>query len=78
MKQYKGVYIDGTIFTSEQDVDKFLEAKAVESYRIACQIFAKDRSIEASIYADEKAAVLLDTFGYTWEQVEAIEISAIA
>ena len=76
MKKYNGYYIDGVTFKSAKEIDQFLEEQAVKAYKRACWIFAKDPSIEASIYADEKASVLANKYGYTWEQIEAIELSA--
>lgn len=78
MKQYKGYYIDGVFFNSKQDIDKFLEKTAVESFMKACKYFADHPSMEASIYSSEKAEYLVDQFGYTWEQIEALEIAAIS
>lgn len=29
MKQYKGYYIDGVIFNTEEDIDKFVKQQAI-------------------------------------------------
>lgn len=73
MKQYKGLYIDNAIFTSEAEIDAFLEQKAVEAYKAAVQLFATFHDIDHSILADEKAEALVHQHGYTWEQVDEIE-----
>lgn len=75
---YRGYTLDGTIFTSKQDIDRFLEKQAVESYKTACQLFAETHSISASIAMEEKAERLVNQFGYDWEQLEEIEISVYA
>jgi hypothetical protein len=77
MKKYKGYYIDKVYFNNEQEIDKFLEEQALKAYKTACWLFNKDVCIETSIYASEKAQILVDKFGYTWEQVEQIEIEVI-
>lgn len=77
MKNYKGYYIDGVIYKSEAEIDKFLETQAVEAYKTACWYFNKEMSMEASMYADEKAEILVNKFGYTWEQVEEIELEVL-
>lgn len=77
MTQYKGYFIDHIIFNSKQDIDNHIEKMAVEAYKKACWLFNKDRSMEASIYADEKAEYLVEHFGYTWDQIEAIEIEVL-
>ena len=74
MTQYKGCYIDHVIFNSKADIDRFLKEKAVEAYKIAVEIFAFRRNMESSIYMMEKAEVLVGQYGYTWDQVEEIEI----
>lgn len=74
MKQYKGYYIDNIYFNNKQDIDNHIEKMAVEAYKTACRLFDRDRSMEASMYADDKAEFLVKHFGYTWEQIEAIEI----
>jgi hypothetical protein len=77
MKQYRGYYIDHVVFNSKEDIDNFLEKQAVEAHNKACKYFADHPSMEASNYCMEKAEYLVKQFGYTWEQVEALEIAAI-
>lgn len=72
-RQYKGMYIGQGCFNSKEEIDRFLESQAVYAYKIACEIFMKDKDYEAAAYADEKAERLVNQFGYTWEQIEAIE-----
>lgn len=74
MKNYKGYYIDGVHFTSKEDIDKFLEKQALNAYKTALKIFASRHTMEASIYATEKADYLHDYFGYSWDKLEEIEI----
>lgn len=77
MKQYKGLYIDGTIFTSKEEIDNFLKEQAIRSYKIAVQAFCDHRDIEHSLYADEQAERLNKQFGMDWDEIEAIEIEAM-
>lgn len=76
MKQYKGYYIDNVIFNNEADIDAFLEKQAVDAYKSACELFANNSTMVNSVYCDEKAEILVNRFGYTWEQVETLEIEA--
>ena len=39
MKQYKGYYIDGMHFKNKEQIDEFIKANAVESYKTACRLF---------------------------------------
>lgn len=73
--QYKGYFIDHVIFNSKADIDRFIEEQAVEAYKTAVYVFAIRGTMEASIYMMEKAEVLVKQYGYTWDQVEEIEIS---
>lgn len=77
MKQYKGYYIDKVVFNSEKEIDNFLKEQAVSAYRKAVKYFANHCTMEASIYCDDKARNLIDNFGYTYKQVEAIEIETL-
>ena len=74
MKKYKGYYIDGTHFTCKQDIDKFLEKQAVESYENALLIFSMRMNMEASLFVVEKEEYLHNQFGYDWETIENIQI----
>ena len=74
MKQYKGYYIDNVIFHNEKEIDTFLEKQALDAYKLGCKVFAEHSTMENSLYCEEKAERLVNTFGYTWEQVEEIEI----
>ena len=74
MRNYRGYYIDGFTFKNEQEIDAFIEKQAVDGYKRDVKLFAADPSMEGSIAAGESAERLVKQFGYTWEQVEAIEI----
>ena len=39
MRQYKGYYIDGIHFKNKEQIDEFIKAKAVESYKTVCRLF---------------------------------------
>lgn len=80
MIKYKGYYIDNTCFKNKKEVDEFIENQAVNAYKKAVRYFAEhtgECALEASIYASEKAEVLVNQFKYTWEEVEKIEIETL-
>ena len=74
MTKYRGYYIDHIYFHNKKDIDKFCEEKALEAYKTAIAIFARRQTIEASIYASEKAEYLHNNFNYEWGKLEEIEI----
>lgn len=76
MKCYKGCYIDNVYFHNTAEVDRFLEEKAVAAYKLACELFAEKPSMEHSIYCEEKADCLVNQYGYSYDQLEAIEAAA--
>lgn len=76
MQKYRGYYIDGIYFHNKKEIDAFVEKQAVEAYKQACQLFASHCTLECSIYCNEKAERLVKEFGYTWAQLEEIEIEA--
>lgn len=82
MKKYKGYYIDGVIFHSEAEIDEFHREGQLHRFKTLMELFyqyldkndpvqAMAASKEASISAD----VLVNHYGYTWEQIEEIELS---
>lgn len=73
MKQYKGYYIDKVIFHNEKEIDDFLRQQAIDAFRMAWELFMELRTVENSIYCDEKAQRLVNQFGFTWEQIEELE-----
>jgi len=77
MKKYKGYYIDNVIFHSEAEIDAFIKNKAIEAYIKAVQIFASHSTMENSIYCTEKAEILVEKYGYTWDEIEALEIQTL-
>lgn len=76
MRKHREYYIDNCVFYSEAEIDKFVEKKAVESFKQAIEMFRKDMTMESSVYADKCAEYLVQEFGYTLEQIESIEIEA--
>ena len=77
MKQYRGYFVDHVIFNSTEDIDNFIKSEAVAAYKKAVRYFADHCNMAASTYADEKAENLVNNFGFTWEEVEAIEIETL-
>jgi len=77
MRQYKGYYIDNVIFNNTNDIEAFLKRQAVDAYKMAVTLFVERSTIENSIYCDEKAERLVNEFGFTWEQVTALEIETM-
>jgi len=75
---YKGYEIDGTIFTSKTEIDNFLKRKAIESYKTAVKAFCEHTDMEHSLYADQKAEYLNTQFRMDWDEIEAIELEAMA
>lgn len=76
MKQYKGYYIDNIQFNSKEEIDEFIKSQAVNAYCKSVKYFANHPSMEASSIASDKAQRLVDEFGFSWGEVEALEIKA--
>jgi hypothetical protein len=77
MKKYKGYYIDHIYFNSKEEIDEFIKSEAVNAYRKSVEYFANHPSMEASSYSSDKADRLVNEFGFSWEEVEAIEIKTL-
>ena len=78
MTQYKGYYIDRIYFHSKAEIDAHIKQKAVEEYQRRIRYFADHSTMEASIFCSEQADLLHNNFGFSYEEIEAIEIAAYA
>lgn len=77
MIQYKGYYIDHVIFDSKQDIDDFLKERAISAYKIAVQFYMEKRTNAVAQIVDEKAEYLVKHYGFSWDEIEAMEIEAM-
>ena len=77
MRQYKGYYIDKVIFNNEDEIDEFIKSEAFRAYKQSVELFVNQPTIENSIYCDDKAEILINQFGFTWEQIEELEIQVM-
>ena len=75
MKQYKGYYIDNVNFNSDSEIDEFLKKQAVDRFAMLNKIFAEQMSMEASILCGQQAQKLHDDFGFSWDEIEQMEIA---
>ena len=78
MTQYRGYYIDNDVFSSKADIDNFIKSQAVEKFIKLNKYFSEHMSMEASVACTEQAKILHDAFGFSWEEIETMEIEAIA
>lgn len=76
MKQYKGYYIDHIQFNSTAEIDNFIKEKAVERFKTLNKLFARHGTMEANVLCSEQADYLHDTFGFSYEDLEEMEIAA--
>jgi hypothetical protein len=76
-RKYKGYYIGKGAFNNEDEIDAFLKEQAIKGYKQAVWFFCKESTMEASIYATEKAEYLHKQFGMSWSELEAIEIEVM-
>lgn len=74
MKKYKGYYIGEGCFKNKKEIDEFLKAQAIESYRTALKCFDMDPCMESSVICSERADKLAYQFGLTRSEIETIEI----
>lgn len=72
-KHYKGFIIDGVIFRNVADIEAYRKADALRRHKAAYECFLHSMTYAAADYAGEFAAVLVDQFGYDWDEIEALE-----
>lgn len=78
MTQYKGYYIDHVYFNTKAEIDNYIKEQAVESFKRLHRYFAEHSTMEISILCSEQADHLHNIFGFTWDEIEALEIAAFA
>ena len=78
MTQYKGYYIDHIHFHSKAEIDNYIKQKAVEEYQRRVRYFSDHPTMEACSFCSEQSDRLHDTFGFSWGEIEELEIAAYA
>lgn len=77
MIKYRGYYIDKVVFNNKAEIDSFIKKQAVDRFIELNKIFARHMNMVASIACSRQANYLHDEFGFSWEEIEAMEIQAI-
>lgn len=77
MKKNRGYYIDGVIFKSEADIDISIREQAANRYRTLTKVFVNNMNLEATMICGDYARYMHDTCGFSWSEIEAIEIEAL-
>ena len=75
-QSYKGQYIGPGCFSSRAEVDKYLEQSAVEYVKRVASLFLIHKNYATAAALADAQQRLVDNFGYTWPEAEAIEIEA--
>ena len=78
MTQYKGYYIDHIYFNSNAEIDANIKQQVVEAYKRLIRYFADHSTMDVSIKCSEASDRLHNIFGFSYEEIEAIEIAAYA
>lgn len=77
MKQYKGYYIDHVTFDKESEIDEFIKNETKRKYEMLCKMFSNNPSVELSAIMKPVMEKLHD-FGLSYDEIEQIEINAVA
>ena len=77
MKQYRGYYIDHVIFNSTAEIDAFIKKQAVEHHNRLSKMFSEHPSMELSSIMSDSADRLHILFGFSYEEIEKMEIVAM-
>ena len=78
MTQYKGYYIDNTYFHSKAEIDAHIKQQAVEAYQRLIRYFERHSTMAVNAKCIEAADRLHNIFGFSYEEIEAIETAAYA
>ena len=73
-QSYKGKYIGPGCYSSRAEVDEALKREAVEYVKLVARLFLIHKNHATAAELADAQQRLIDHFGYTWEEAEAIEI----
>ena len=83
MKNYRGYYIDGNIFTCKADIDQHIKAQNVRTFKMYMRMFNRysdkgdlGMAMVASNKATDVAEYLVSYCGMTWAEIEELEKAA--
>ena len=73
-QSYKGKYIGPGCYSSRAEVDEALKREAVENVQMLAELFIIHKNYATAAALADAQQRLVNYFGYTWQEVEAIEI----
>ena len=76
MTQYKGYYIDNIFFHSKAEIDAHIKQQAVEKFQMLNKFYAERPDRGVALLCNEQAERLHDIFGFSWEEIEEMEVAA--
>ena len=75
-QSYEGKYIGPGCYSSRAEVDEALKREAVENVQMLAELFIIHKNYATAAALADAQQRLVDNFGYTWPEAEAIEIEA--
>ena len=72
-QSYKGKYIGPGCYSSRAEVDEALKREAVENVQMLAELFLIHKNYATAQALADAQQRLVNHFGYTWEEAEAIE-----
>ena len=73
-QSYKGYYIGPGCYSSRAEVDEALKREAVENVQMLAELFIIHKNYATAAALADAQQRLVNYFGYTWQEAEAIEI----
>ena len=73
-QSYKGKYIGPGCYSSRTEIDEAIEREAVENVQMLAELFMIHKNYATAAALADAQQKLVDHFGYTWPEAEAIEI----
>lgn len=70
------IKINGTYGVKIGNLQVFTYEGAVNAYKIFCELFNRDMTMEASAVMSD-ASLDMHRIGFTWDEIEAIELSVL-
>ena len=75
-QSYKGKFIGPGCYSSRAEIDAAIEREAVGSVKLYAELFCIHKNATTAADLSRVEENLVDNFGYTWEEVDAIEAQA--
>lgn len=72
-REYKGKYIGPGCYSTKAEIDQTIKESKIDYMKILVEVFAATGNRAAAVALADYQERLVNEYGYSWEELEAIE-----